>query len=178
MLFSQSTSCSSWSEQSEEKSLYGAEIYKPDPQSFPVLYGAGLYKCPSVLSVDSVASTFLPSPSPDSMRSSSTTRIGTRLTALMDSHPCTRLLGDQGDSYIKIDLVFVLNISQTSYKHLNLYIFSLLYTCSYTVQTDTSTIKNNTLKFTFCKTLPYECKTDLFAQCIMGEIRHFIEEKK
>ncbi|XP_037611724.1 polycystin-1 [Sebastes umbrosus] len=72
----QSTSCSSWSEQSEEKSMYGAEIYKPDPQSFPVLYGAGLYKCPSVLSVDSVASTFLPSPSPDSTRSSSTTRIG------------------------------------------------------------------------------------------------------
>lgn len=39
--------------------------------------GAGLYKCPSVLSVDSVASTFLPSPSPDSTRSYSTTRIGT-----------------------------------------------------------------------------------------------------
>ncbi|KAE8284546.1 Polycystin-1 [Larimichthys crocea] len=71
-----STSCSSWSEQSEDKSLYGAEIHKQDPQSCPTLYGAGLYKCPSVLSVDSVASTFLPSPSPDSTRSPSTTRIG------------------------------------------------------------------------------------------------------
>ncbi|XP_027144915.1 polycystin-1 [Larimichthys crocea] len=71
-----STSCSSWLEESEDKSLYGAEIHKQDPQSCPTLYGAGLYKCPSVLSVDSVASTFLPSPSPDSTRSPSTTRIG------------------------------------------------------------------------------------------------------
>ncbi|XP_070847293.1 polycystin-1 [Chaetodon trifascialis] len=71
-----STSCSSWSEQSEDKPLYGAEIHKPDPQSCPSLHGAALYRCPSVLSVDSVASTFLPSPSPDSTRSSSTTRIG------------------------------------------------------------------------------------------------------
>ncbi|XP_029311858.1 polycystin-1 [Cottoperca gobio] len=70
-----STSCSSWSDQSEEKFLFGAEIHKPGPQC-PTLHGAGLYKCPSVLSVDSVASTFLPSPSPDSTRSSSTTRIG------------------------------------------------------------------------------------------------------
>ncbi|KAK9530722.1 hypothetical protein VZT92_012210 [Zoarces viviparus] len=69
-----STSCSSWSEQSEEK--YGAEIYKPDPQSCPALHGAGLHRCPSGLSVDSVASTFLPSPSPDSTRSPFTTRIG------------------------------------------------------------------------------------------------------
>uniref|UniRef100_A0A3P8TXN5 Polycystic kidney disease 1b n=1 Tax=Amphiprion percula TaxID=161767 RepID=A0A3P8TXN5_AMPPE len=63
----------SWSEQSEDKSLYGAEISKPELQSYPSLCGAGLYKCPSVISVDSVASTFLPSPSPDSTRSSSTT---------------------------------------------------------------------------------------------------------
>ncbi|XP_022598094.1 polycystin-1-like [Seriola dumerili] len=72
----QSTSCSSWSDQSEDKSLYGAEIQMPDPQSCSSLCGDGLYKCPSVQSVDSVASTFLPSPSPDSTRSSSTTRIG------------------------------------------------------------------------------------------------------
>ncbi|XP_040885354.1 polycystin-1 [Toxotes jaculatrix] len=72
----QSTSCSSWSDQSEDKSLYGAEIHMSDPQSYSSLYGAGLYKCPSALSVDSVASTFLPSPSPDSTRSPSTTRIG------------------------------------------------------------------------------------------------------
>ncbi|XP_049915502.1 polycystin-1 isoform X2 [Epinephelus moara] len=71
-----STSCSSWSEQSVEKSLYGAEIHRLNPQSCPSLYGTRLYKCPSVLSVDSVASTFLPTPSPDSTRSSSTTRIG------------------------------------------------------------------------------------------------------
>ncbi|KAM8836900.1 polycystin-1 isoform 2-T2 [Spinachia spinachia] len=69
-----STSCSSWSQQSEEK--YGAEVYKLGPRSCPGLHGAGLYRCPSVLSLDSVASTFLPSPSPESTRSSFTTRIG------------------------------------------------------------------------------------------------------
>uniref|UniRef100_A0A3Q3IQE5 Polycystic kidney disease 1b n=1 Tax=Monopterus albus TaxID=43700 RepID=A0A3Q3IQE5_MONAL len=73
-----STFCSSWSDQSEDKSLYGADVYKPDSQSCPSLYRTGLYKCPSVLSVDSVASTFLPSPSPDSACSSSTTRIVAR----------------------------------------------------------------------------------------------------
>ncbi|XP_058477572.1 polycystin-1 isoform X2 [Solea solea] len=62
----QSTSCSSWSDHSEDK----------DPQSCSSLYGTGLFRCPSVVSVDSVASTFLPSPSPDSTRSYSTTRIG------------------------------------------------------------------------------------------------------
>ncbi|XP_071319469.1 polycystin-1 [Trachinotus anak] len=72
----QSTSCSNWLDQGDNKSLYGAEIHMPDPQSCSSLYGEGLYKCPSVQSVDSVASTFLPSPSPDSTRSSSTTRIG------------------------------------------------------------------------------------------------------
>ncbi|XP_029954702.1 polycystin-1 [Salarias fasciatus] len=71
-----SDSCNSWSEQSEEKSLYGAATSKPDIQSDSTPNGPRLYKCPSVLSVDSVASTFLPSPSPDSTRSPSTTRIG------------------------------------------------------------------------------------------------------
>ncbi|XP_034081606.1 polycystin-1-like [Gymnodraco acuticeps] len=51
-----SRSCSSWSEVSE--SVFG------------------LFRSPSVISVDSVASTFLPSPSPDSSRSPSITRIG------------------------------------------------------------------------------------------------------
>ncbi|XP_051795173.1 polycystin-1 isoform X2 [Acanthochromis polyacanthus] len=74
--FSTTTSCSSWSEQSEGKSLCGAEIRKPELQSYPWLCRVGLYKRPSVISVDSVASTFLPSPSPDSTRASSTTRIG------------------------------------------------------------------------------------------------------
>ncbi|KAI9529373.1 hypothetical protein NQZ68_011078 [Dissostichus eleginoides] len=50
-----SRSCSSWSEVSE--SVFGL-------------------RSPSVISVDSVASTFLPSPSPDSSRSPSITRIG------------------------------------------------------------------------------------------------------
>ncbi|KAI3365437.1 hypothetical protein L3Q82_010525, partial [Scortum barcoo] len=38
-----SISCSSWSEQTEDKSLYGAEIHQPGPQPCPSLYGAGLY---------------------------------------------------------------------------------------------------------------------------------------
>ncbi|XP_076028186.1 polycystin-1 [Genypterus blacodes] len=78
---SRSASCSSWSEPSEdEKSPYEDEdIQKPDPGSYPSpgsVYGTGLSRCPSVVSIDSVASTFLPSPSPDSTRSTSTTRIG------------------------------------------------------------------------------------------------------
>ncbi|XP_026207627.1 polycystin-1-like [Anabas testudineus] len=64
-----SNSCSSWTDQSEDRFLHVADVHKPDPQST-------LYKCASVLSVNSVASTFLPSPSPDFTRSSSTTRIG------------------------------------------------------------------------------------------------------
>ncbi|XP_028331530.1 polycystin-1 [Gouania willdenowi] len=70
-----SLSCSSWSEQNEIQSLYGSDIRNPGPVC-ALQYGAGLYKSPSELSVDSVASTFLPSTSPNSTRSSSTTRIG------------------------------------------------------------------------------------------------------
>lgn len=73
---SQSTSCSSWSDQSEDRFLCDVKTHKPDPQSCSSMYETGLYKYPSMLSVDSVASTFLPSPSPDSTRSISTTRIG------------------------------------------------------------------------------------------------------
>ncbi|XP_061564100.1 polycystin-1 [Cololabis saira] len=69
----QSSSWSSWSEeQSEPKLLSGAEVSQADLSS----YGEGLCKCPSVLSVDSVASTFLPGSSHDSGCSSSTTRLG------------------------------------------------------------------------------------------------------
>ncbi|KAM6897519.1 polycystin-1 [Xenentodon cancila] len=69
----QSTSWGSWSEvQSNHKLLNGAEISQTDLSS----YGEGLCKCPSVLSVDSVASTFLPGSSQDSGCSSSTTRLG------------------------------------------------------------------------------------------------------
>lgn len=73
VLFRQSTSWSSWSEeQSEDKSLNGAEVIQEDPS----VHGAGLYKCPSVLSLESVASTFLPGPSRDSGCSFSTIRLG------------------------------------------------------------------------------------------------------
>ncbi|KAG7491706.1 hypothetical protein MATL_G00006860 [Megalops atlanticus] len=56
----QESSCSGWSELSQEKPSYGA----------------GLCKSQSSLSVFTAASTFLPSPSPDSLGTSSTTRIG------------------------------------------------------------------------------------------------------
>lgn len=71
-----STSCSSWTGQSEVRSLYGAQILGPDLQSCPSLDEWGLDRRSSLLSVDSMASTSLPSPSPDSTRSCSTTRIG------------------------------------------------------------------------------------------------------
>ncbi|XP_068439233.1 polycystin-1 [Clinocottus analis] len=64
-----SPSRSGWSDQSHE-------IHEPDPQSCSAPCAAGLHRIPSALSVDSVASTFLPSPSPASTRSSFTTRIG------------------------------------------------------------------------------------------------------
>ncbi|XP_061823857.1 polycystin-1 [Nerophis lumbriciformis] len=72
----QSTSCSSWSDHTEDKSLHEAEFLKFGPHACPSPFENKLHKCPSVQSVYSVASTFLPSPSPDSTRSSSTTRIG------------------------------------------------------------------------------------------------------
>ncbi|XP_036382972.1 polycystin-1 [Megalops cyprinoides] len=56
----QESTCSGWSELSQEKPSHGA----------------GLCKSPSSLSVFTTASTFLPSPSPDSLGTSSTTRIG------------------------------------------------------------------------------------------------------
>ncbi|XP_035258644.1 polycystin-1 isoform X2 [Anguilla anguilla] len=57
---SQESSCSGWSELSQEEPPYRT----------------GLYKSPSSLSVFTAASTFLPSPSPDILGTSSTTRIG------------------------------------------------------------------------------------------------------
>ncbi|XP_061765809.1 polycystin-1 [Nerophis ophidion] len=72
----QSTSCSSWSDHTEDKSFHEPEFLKFGPHACPSPFENKLYKCPSVQSVYSVASTFLPSPSPDSTRSSSTTRIG------------------------------------------------------------------------------------------------------
>lgn len=118
LFFSWSTSCSSWSEHSEDKSLYGAEIQKPDPQSCPSLYGTGLYKCPSVLSLDSVASTFLPSPSPDSTRSSSATRIGTTPVApkrLVGRSP-TALLHEPTYTFIHKPVFFQLCLLKLNFK--------------------------------------------------------------
>ncbi|XP_045065803.1 polycystin-1 isoform X2 [Coregonus clupeaformis] len=70
---SQGSSSSVWSELSVDKPLYGTEIHNP-PCSPTSLYGTGLFRPSSSLSVYSIASTFLPSPSPDS--TDSTTRIG------------------------------------------------------------------------------------------------------
>ncbi|CAB1338155.1 unnamed protein product [Coregonus sp. 'balchen'] len=70
---SQGSSSSVWSELSVDKPLYGTEIHNP-PCSPTSLYGTGLFRPSSSLSVSSIASTFLPSPSPDS--TDSTTRIG------------------------------------------------------------------------------------------------------
>ncbi|CAL8282591.1 unnamed protein product [Merluccius merluccius] len=61
-----SSSCSSFTNT-------GPETWKPAPWSPSP---GSLYRCPSGLSLHSVASTFLPSPSPDSLRSPSATRIG------------------------------------------------------------------------------------------------------
>ncbi|KAG9350354.1 hypothetical protein JZ751_026709, partial [Albula glossodonta] len=57
---SQESTCSGWSALSQEAPLYQT----------------GLYKSPSSMSVFTTASTFLPSPSPDVLRTSSSTRIG------------------------------------------------------------------------------------------------------
>ncbi|XP_028975896.2 polycystin-1 [Esox lucius] len=67
---SQGRSCSSWSELSVDKPLYGTETHKPF-SSLTSLYGT---RRSSSLTIDSIASTFIPSPSPDS--SDSPTRIG------------------------------------------------------------------------------------------------------
>lgn len=73
------TSGSSWPEQGELKPLWAADTHTTlGPHSGPSLYELeGLYRCASLMSVDSMASTFLPSISPVSTRSPSTTRIGT-----------------------------------------------------------------------------------------------------
>lgn len=73
------TSSSSWPEQGELKPLRVADTRTTlGPQSGPSLYeSGGLYRCASLLSFDSMATTFLPSISPDSTRSPSTIRIGT-----------------------------------------------------------------------------------------------------
>ncbi|TNN04183.1 hypothetical protein fugu_001212 [Takifugu bimaculatus] len=72
------TSCSSWPEQGELQPLWVADTHTTlGPHSGPSLYESeGLYRCASLVSVDSMASTFLPSISPGSTRSPSTTRIG------------------------------------------------------------------------------------------------------
>lgn len=67
---------SSRPEERELKLLWGADTTL-GPQPGPSLYEpGGLYRCASLASVDSMASTLLPSISPDSRRSPSATRIG------------------------------------------------------------------------------------------------------
>lgn len=73
------TSGSSWPDQGEFKPLWGADPPAGlGPRSCPSsCEPGGLRRSASLASVDSMASTFLPSISPDSTRSPSTTRIGT-----------------------------------------------------------------------------------------------------
>ncbi|XP_055085828.1 polycystin-1 [Periophthalmus magnuspinnatus] len=68
-----STCSSSWSEDSEVRYLWEEE---DDPGSSALLWDGALYRSASVPSIDSVASTVLPSPPPDCTRCPSTTRIG------------------------------------------------------------------------------------------------------
>ncbi|XP_019718995.1 uncharacterized protein LOC109511997 [Hippocampus comes] len=81
----QSTSCSSWWDHADDKYHRELEYLTFEPHSGPSQCEAKLNRCPSVLSVDSVAGTFLPSPSPDSTRCSSTTRIGTETWVIVDT---------------------------------------------------------------------------------------------
>lgn len=85
------TSCSSWPAQGELQPLWVADTHTTlEPHSGPSLYESeGLYRCASLVSVDSMASTFLPSISPGSTRSPSTTRIGTPRQA---SQRCLNML--------------------------------------------------------------------------------------
>ncbi|KAJ8363622.1 hypothetical protein SKAU_G00124530 [Synaphobranchus kaupii] len=82
---SQESSCSGWSELSQEE--------RP--------YRTGLYKSPSSLSVFTTASTFLPSPSPDILGTSSTTRIGVARRTPGRLLPCWVL----GVTYLLVGLV-------------------------------------------------------------------------
>ncbi|CAG5909761.1 unnamed protein product, partial [Menidia menidia] len=73
----QSTSWSSWSEeQSEDNSLNKAKLSQPVPPSIPPIQAEKLSECSSVLSVESVASTFLPGSVDSSVHSTSTTHLG------------------------------------------------------------------------------------------------------
>ncbi|KAK7918559.1 hypothetical protein WMY93_009843 [Mugilogobius chulae] len=67
-----STCSGSWSEDSEVRYLSEED----DPGSRAPLWHGGLYRSASEASIDSVASTVLPSPPPDCTRCPSTTRIG------------------------------------------------------------------------------------------------------
>lgn len=84
------TSCSSWPEQRKLKPLWSANTCTtPGPQSGPSFdEPGGLYRHASQVSVDSMASTLLPSVSPDSGRSPSATRIGTDGSAQSKQYDC------------------------------------------------------------------------------------------
>lgn len=85
------TSCSSWPEERELKPLWGADACTTlAPQSGPSMFEpGGLYRRASLVSLDSMASTLLPSISPDSGRSPSATRIGTEGSAQSSTTACT-----------------------------------------------------------------------------------------
>lgn len=82
------TSCSSWPEQGEVKPYWGADTCPTlGPLSGPSSSEpGGLSRCASPVSVDSMVSTSLPSISPDSGRSPSATRIGTKHSAQKTSN--------------------------------------------------------------------------------------------
>lgn len=83
------TSCSNWPEQRELKPLGGADTCTTlGPQSGASLHEpGGLYRCASLVSIDSMASTLLPSISPDS-DSPSATRIGTEGSVQSKQYDC------------------------------------------------------------------------------------------
>uniref|UniRef100_A0A1A8UGE7 Polycystic kidney disease 1b n=1 Tax=Nothobranchius furzeri TaxID=105023 RepID=A0A1A8UGE7_NOTFU len=72
-----SASQGDWSdERSSSSSLYGGEAEQSDSELDSSSYGTGFYKCSSLHSMESLASTFLPQPLQESIHPSSTTRIG------------------------------------------------------------------------------------------------------
>uniref|UniRef100_A0A1A8M952 Polycystin cation channel PKD1/PKD2 domain-containing protein n=1 Tax=Nothobranchius pienaari TaxID=704102 RepID=A0A1A8M952_9TELE len=72
-----SASQGGWSdERSSSSSLYGGEAEQSDSELDFSSYGTGFYKCSSLHSMESLASTFLPQPLQESIHPSSTTRIG------------------------------------------------------------------------------------------------------
>lgn len=98
-------SSSSWPEQGELKPLWVADTHTTlGPHSGPSLHESeGLYRCASLVSVDSMASTFLPSISPGSTRAPSTTRIG---TSRQTSQRCLNVFHRGSNTLVQYCIVF------------------------------------------------------------------------